>query len=102
MTINFYTMCNILFDLDVRKFNFPTDSSFNAVSSRGIRIYDLELIKTFYENEKKYINIYLQDEYFPNVFFEDEENIKYFKKSTIEVNKEQLFLLLFGGECVNV
>jgi len=102
MTINFYTMCNLLFDSGIEKFTFPAYTRFNSVSSKGLRVFDLESIKTFYEDEKKYISIYLQNDYFPNVFFEDKENVKYFKKSTIEVNKERLFSLLFGGRCFDI
>jgi len=102
MTINFYTMCNILFDLEIERFNFPKKAIFNSVSSIGIRVFGLELIKTFYRDNKKLINIFINNDCFLNIGFEDEENIKYFKQSTIEVDKEHLLSLLFRGECVNI
>lgn len=102
MIINFYTMCNMLFDLGIEKFTFPAYTQFNSVSSKGKRVFGLESIKTLYENKKKHISIYLDNDVFPNVFFEDEENIKYFKQSIIGFDKEHLLSLLFGGRCFDV
>lgn len=102
MTINFYTMCNILFDLGIEKFTFPAYTRFNSVSSEGFRVFGLESIKTFYRDNKKLINIFIDNDCFLNVNYTNKTNIKYFKKSTIEVDKEHLLSLLFGGRCFDI
>lgn len=102
ITINFYTICNMLFSLGIEKFTFPAYTRFNSVSSAGIRVFGIESIKTFYEDGEKLISIYLDSDLFPNIYFDDGENIKNFKKSTIDVNKEHLLSLLFGGRCFDI
>jgi len=102
MIINFYIMCNLIFDSGIEKFTFPVYTRFNSVSYKGINIFGLESIKAFYEDGKKHISIYLDDDVFPSIYFYNEKNIRYFKQSTIEVNKEHLFSLLFGGRCFDI
>ncbi len=102
MIINFYTMCNMLFDLGIEKFTFPAYTRFTSVSNLGDRVFGLESISAYYEDGKKFINIYLDNDLFPSIYFDDKTNIKYFKKSTIEVDKEHLLSLLFGGRCFDI